>query len=65
MASLRYRHAACPVNLPAYIGSIAIFRTSMGADDHCLAGDTDIDYFKSVPVDSLMNGLKDSHAERN
>lgn len=65
MDSLRYRHAACPVNLPAYIGGIAILSTTMGAEDHCLAGRNDIDYFKSVPIDSLINRPKDSHAERN
>lgn len=58
MASLGYRYAAHPVNLPADCDNIAFFRTSMGAEDHCLVGRNDIDYFKSVPIDSLINKLK-------
>ncbi|MFC4478942.1 hypothetical protein [Flavobacterium chungangensis] len=58
MASLGYRYAAHPVNLSADSDNIAFFRTSMGAEDHCLVGVNDIDYFKSVPIDSLINDLK-------
>lgn len=58
MASLGYHYAAHPVNLPADSGNIAFFRISMGAEDHCLVGGNDIDYFKSVPIDSLINDLK-------
>ncbi len=58
MTSLGYRSAAHPVNLPADSGNIAFFRTSMGAEDHCLVGRNDIDYFKSMPIDSLINNLK-------
>jgi len=58
MASLGYRYAAHPVNLPADSGNIAFFRTSMGAEDHCLVGRNDIDYFKSMPIDSLIKDLK-------
>lgn len=58
MASLGYRYAAHPVNLSADCDNIAFFRTSMGAEDHCLAGRNDIDYFKSVPIDSLIKDLK-------
>jgi hypothetical protein len=58
MASLGYRYAAHPVNLSADSDNIAFFRTSMGAEDHCLVGSNDIDYFKSVPIASLINDLK-------
>ncbi|WP_144214116.1 hypothetical protein [Flavobacterium anhuiense] len=57
MASLGYRYAAHPVNLPADSGNTAFFRTPMAAEDHCLVGANDIDHFKSVPIDSLITGL--------
>lgn len=58
MALLGYRYAAHPLNLPADCGNTAFFRTSMGAEDHCLAGAHDINYFKSVPIEPLVRDLK-------
>lgn len=58
MASLGYRYAAHPVNLPDDSGNTAFFRTSMAAEDHCLVGAHDIDYFKSVPIEPLISDLK-------
>jgi len=58
MASLGYRYAAHPLNLVTDSDSIAFFRTAMGAEDHCLIGPNDTDYFKSMPIDSLIDGLK-------
>ncbi|WP_290969656.1 hypothetical protein [Flavobacterium sp.] len=58
MASLGYRYAAHPVNVSADSGNTAFFRTSMGAEDHCLVGAHDIDFYKSVPIDSLISDLK-------
>lgn len=57
MASYGYRYAAYPLNLPTDSDTIQFFKTSMGAEDHCLVGPNDIDYFKSMPIDSLINDL--------
>ena len=58
MASLGYRYAAHPVNLPADSGNTAFFRTPLAAEDYCLVGAHDIDYFKSVPIEPLIRDLK-------
>ncbi|SCY74368.1 hypothetical protein SAMN02927916_3142 [Flavobacterium anhuiense] len=58
MASYGYRYIAYPLNRTADSDAIEFFRTSMGAEDHCLVGQHDTDYFKSMPIGSLINDLK-------
>lgn len=58
MSSYGYRYAAYPMNIHTDSDSIQFFRTYEGAADHCLVGQNDADYFKSVPIDSLLSDLK-------
>ena len=58
MASYEYRYIAYPLTLLSDGDTIQFFKTSMGAQDYCLVGPNDIDYFKSMPIDSLINNLK-------
>lgn len=58
MAAYGYQYAAYPVNQLTDSDTIQFFRTSMGAEDHCLVGINDTDYFKNMRTDSLINNLK-------
>ncbi|MFB3388032.1 hypothetical protein [Flavobacterium sp. LAR06] len=58
MASYGYRCIAYPVNMLTDSDTIQFFKSSMGAEDYCLVGANDVDYFKSMPTDSLINNLK-------
>jgi hypothetical protein len=57
MASYGYRYAAYPLNLLTDGDTIQFFRTSMGAEDYCLVGPNDLDYFKYTPIESLISDL--------
>ncbi|TDO96047.1 hypothetical protein [Flavobacterium sp. 245] len=58
MASYKYRYIAYPLTLISDSDTIQFFKTSMHAEDYYLVGPNDIDYFKSMPIDSLVNNLK-------
>lgn len=58
MASYGYRCIAYPLNTLTDSDTIQFFKSSMGAEDYCLIGPNDTVYFKSMPIDSLINNLK-------
>lgn len=57
MVSYGYQFAAYPLKLITDSDTIQFFRTSMAAEDYCLVGSNDADYFKNIPITSLINDL--------
>lgn len=57
MVSYGYQFAAFPLKLITDSDTIQFFRTSMAAEDYCLVGHNDVDYFKNIPITSLIGDL--------
>jgi hypothetical protein len=57
MASLGYHYAAFCSDQVINSDTIEFFRTSMDSEEYCLVKTNDADYFRSLPIESLIRDL--------